>query len=172
MVQLCDGDLSPVFGEQRNRNPSVWMSGTIQNVFLDYCFIRRDVGEPNVMCMPSAVDGNYIPTQGDRVRFRAGPSEKDDVPYLQAIRVIGQSNPTQGPSIPTQAPSTPAQLYEASTTRLATIVEETLSQSDSPSIPTQLYEASTTQDAPVVEETLCESDTKAWLNRTVSEGTV
>ena len=34
-VQLCDADLSPVFG-RRHRNPSLWMSGTIQKVFMDY----------------------------------------------------------------------------------------------------------------------------------------
>ena len=174
-MQLCDGDLSKVFGQQRNRNPSVWMSGTIQRCFLDYCFITRDVGEPNVMCMPSTIDGNYKAIQGDRVRFRAGPSEKDDVPYLQAIRVIGPSIPTQAPSIPTQAPSIPTQYYDI-TTQDAPNGEETLCESDTmsqaPSFPTQLYEVSTTQDAPVVEETIGESDTMAWLNLTATQGTV
>ena len=127
-VQLCDSDLSPVFG-RRHRNPSLWMSGTIQKVFMDYFWIRRDVGEPNVMCLPSVVDGDYRPTSGDKVRFRAGPSEKTYVPHLQAIRVIGPVNPTQGPSIPTRAPSTPAEIYGASTTQPATTVEETQSQS-------------------------------------------
>ena len=137
-LEECDPDLSQVFG-QRHRNPSVWMSGTIHNVFADYFWIRRDVGDPSVMCLPSVVDGDYKPAPGDKVRFRAGPSEKTYVPHLQAIRVIGPAGPTQGPSIPTPATSIPAEIYGASTTRCARAVEDTQRQGASSSIPTQLY---------------------------------
>jgi len=156
-VQLCDPDLSQVFG-RRHRNPSLWMSGTIQKVFMDYCFIRRDVGEPNVMCMPSAVDGNYRPTQGDRVRFRAGPSEKSNVPHLQAIRVIGPAGPTQSPSIPTPATYMPAEIYGASLQAIRLMGPRI--PTPNPSIPTsdtcmpaEIYGASTTRCAPAVDYT-------------------
>ena len=136
-VHSCDPDLSQVFG-RRHRNPSVWMSGTIQNVFADYFWIHRDVGDPSVMCLPSVVDGDYKPAPGDKVRFRAGPSEKTYVSHLQAIRVIGPPGPTQNPSIPTAATYMPAEIYGASTTRCAPAVDYTQRPSASSSIPAQI----------------------------------
>ena len=118
-VQLVDPDLHQVYG-QRNRNPSLWQSGVVQRVFQDLCFIKPDVGPPNVMCLPSAVDDVYVPIAGQRVRFRAGPSEKDGSPYLQAIRMIKIDEQDR--------PSTPMHVYCAS--RLSPIPEVDSSESD------------------------------------------
>ena len=57
-------------------SPSDWRNGRINQVNRNYCFIHPDDGPPNVMCLPSAIDQNYSPQVGDRVLFRAGPSEK------------------------------------------------------------------------------------------------
>ena len=156
-LEECDPDLSQVFG-QRHRNPSVWMSGTIHNVFKDYFWIHRDVGDPSVMCLPSVVDGDYKPVPGDKVRFRAGPSEKTYVSHLQAIRVIGPPRPTPTPSIPTPSTYMPAEIYGASLQAIRLMGPRI--PTPNPSIPTsdtcmpaEIYGASTTRCAPAVDYT-------------------
>ena len=68
--------------------PNLWRPGTVNNVKGHYCFIHPDAGPPNVMCMPSANAHGYIARANDRVKFRAGPSEKAGQHYLQAIHVM------------------------------------------------------------------------------------
>ena len=68
--------------------PNRWYAGTIQNVLETYAFIEPDLGPPRVMCMPSVYRGfNFRPYRGQRVMFRAGPSEMEDCRYRQAIDV-------------------------------------------------------------------------------------
>ena len=69
-------------------SPGEWRNGRINQVHRNYCFIHPDDGPPNVMCLPSAYDQNYRPQVGDRVQFRAGPSEKaENHKHQRAINV-------------------------------------------------------------------------------------
>ena len=75
-------------------DPSVWYDGTVQKVLDTYLFIEpiltnhRRFRGPNVMCLPSAYPrGSRRPYVNQKVQYRAGPSEKPDAKYLQAIQV-------------------------------------------------------------------------------------
>ena len=67
-------------------SPSLWYPGKVGKVNTGYFFIHPDVGPPNVMCMHSSADIGYAPCVGQRMVFRAGPSEIN-WKYLHAIHV-------------------------------------------------------------------------------------
>ena len=81
-ASVLDTDLSRIV-----HSPTLWQIGQIDGVFKNYLFIKPDLGPPNVMCLPSATTYDYEPSVGDRVLFRAGPSEKSGSHYQQAIHL-------------------------------------------------------------------------------------
>ena len=75
-------------------DPSQWYQGKVQKVLDNCAFIEPILANNeryrghNVMCLPSAYPkGSGRPYVNQNVEFRAGPSEKHDEKYLQAIQV-------------------------------------------------------------------------------------
>ena len=76
------------WNEDDQCSPNEWNAGWVQAIKDGYLFIRPDHGGPNVFCLRSAFVRFNSAIGGDMVSYRAGLSEKNTSPHLQAIRVL------------------------------------------------------------------------------------
>ena len=173
-ARVLDTDLSRIV-----INPSLWQGGKVHGVFNGYLFIKPDLGPPNVMCLPSTTPDDYEPFVGERVMFRAGPSEKRGSQYQQAIdlRQDCPTSSTHGSSTSHNAQMVEGDLCDSDTdvavtlcdsqSQNAQMVERDLcdSHTDLPATP---CDSDTSQNAQMVQDNLCDSDTDVrqgvWRN--------